>query len=83
MRYLIVAAAAAAIMVFGSAHTQELGAKIAMGPTSAAHFPSGQQRSSPSPSCKLPDDKCHTAHNRSKHRHTKPKHPHGKHFKDQ
>ena len=81
MRYLIFAAVAA-VMVSASAGARELGTKIAMGPTSAAHLPSGQQRGNPSPDCPLPYDQCPDAHKKPKYRHTKPKHSYHDHFID-
>jgi hypothetical protein len=82
MRYLIFATAAAVIFS-GSVRAGEPATKIAMGPVSAPHLPSGQpQGSNPSPDCTLPYGQCPEDHKRPRHRHTKPEHPYHDHFRD-
>ena len=61
MRHLILAAAAVA-MLSSVVSAREPAMKIAMGPTSAAHFPINQQRGTPFTDCTLPHDQCPSPH---------------------
>jgi hypothetical protein len=73
MRHVILATAAA-VMLSGAVSAREPGMEIAMGPTSAAHFPINQPRSNPAPDCSLPYDQCPKAHGTPKYLHRAPKH---------
>jgi hypothetical protein len=57
MRHVVLATAAA-VLLSGTASAREPGMDIAMGPTSAAHFPTNQPRDNSSPDCTLPDAQC-------------------------
>jgi hypothetical protein len=82
MRHVILAAAAA-VMLSGSVSAHEPATEIAMGPTSAAHFPINQPRGNPSPDCSPPyDHQCPKAHGTPKYWHKSPKHRRHKHSQD-
>jgi hypothetical protein len=81
MKHVIVATAAAVILS-GAASARDSGVETAMGPTSAAHFPSGQPRGNPAPDCSLPYDQCPEDHRAPKHRYKTPKHPRHGHSRD-
>jgi hypothetical protein len=81
MRHVILATAAV-VMLSGSVSATEPRLEIAMGPTSAAHFPTNQPRGNPSPDCTLPYDQCPSARKTRRHLHKTPKHSRHKHFGD-
>ncbi len=78
----VILATAAAVLLLSIASASELGTKIAMGPTSAAHFPTNQPRGTSSPSCTLPDNECPPGHKALGHMYKAHKPPHRKHSQD-
>jgi hypothetical protein len=78
MRHVILATTAA-VMLSGTVGARESGIEIAMGPTSAAHFPINQPRGNPAADCLLPYEQCPKAHGTTKYRPKNPKHPRYKH----
>jgi hypothetical protein len=81
MRHVILVAATA-VLLSGAASAREPGIEIAMGPTSAAHFPTNQPRGNSSPDCTLPDAQCPPAHKTPRHLYRAHKPPRHTHFHD-
>jgi hypothetical protein len=80
MRHVVLATAAA-VLLSGTASAREPGMDIAMGPTSAAHFPTNQPHGN-SLDCTLPNAQCPPAHKTRRHSYKTRKPPRHAHFHD-
>ena len=81
MRHVI-RVTAAVVLLSAAASAREPGMDIAMGPTSAPHFPTNQPRGNSSPDCTLQDAQCPPAHKTPRYLYKAHKPPCHTHFHD-